>query len=227
MDELESFDDPPARPIRVMIVDDHEMVAQGLARIVSDEPDMTLVSIAHNIADTYAKIAAERPDVLLLDYRLPDGDGAQAMATIRARWPEVKVVMLSGFGANEVMVQAIESGCVGMLSKTRPAEDVVAAVRAAANGESVLRSDEFAAMLAGLTKSSLPQGEGLTAREMDVLRLLARGKSNDEIAGQLFVSANTVRSHIRSVLLKLGAHSKLQAVTLATRKGLLSISDIG
>ncbi len=214
-------------PIRVMIVDDHHMVADALARVVSNESDFVLAGVAYDLADAVVQIGREPPEVILMDYRLPDGDGATATAQILARWPDVKVIMLTGFGSEEILVRAIESGCVGMLSKVRPASDVVTAVRNAWRGISVLTSEELAGLMHRFTRPAAGNAGELTPREFEVLRLLGRAKTVEMIAAELFMSVHTARNHISSILSKLGAHSKLEAVTIAARDGLISLSDIG
>jgi len=220
-------DTPSEGPIRVLIVDDQQMVAQGLARIISNEVDFKLVGIAYDLASAVSQIEKNVPEVILMDYRLPDGDGATATAEILKRNPDIKVVMLTGFGSEEILVKAIECGCVGLLSKARPASDIVNAVRNAWRGVSVMTSSELAGLLHYYTRPPNNQVSDLTPRELEVLRLLGKAKTVEAIAGELYMSVHTGRNHIRNILSKLGAHSKLEAVTIATRDGLLSLSEIG
>lgn len=219
--------DASALSIRVLIVDDHEMVAQGLARIVDREEDLELVGVALSVADAVVQAGRYRPDVILMDFRLPDGDGATATSMILAQFPETKVVMLSGLGSEQILARAIESGCVGMISKVRPAEEVVLAVRLAHQGGSVVSSDDLVGLLHRLAKPPAGDADALTPRELEVLRLLARAKPVDAIAEELFMSVHTARNHISAILSKFGAHSRLEAVTIATRDGLISIDEIG
>jgi two-component system, NarL family, nitrate/nitrite response regulator NarL len=210
---------------RVAIVEDHSMVADGLARIISDEEDFCLVGVAATVADALALVEREDPDVVLMDYHLPDGNGVEATKEILKRWPRTKILMLSGGGGHDLVARAIESGCSGFLAKTRPSVDFVAGVRAAARGELVLRSDDLADALGAIRSST--GGNGMTPRELDVLRHLAKGESTDDIAVSLYVSVSTVRNHIQNVLMKLNAHSKLAAVAIAARQGLISLDEIG
>jgi DNA-binding NarL/FixJ family response regulator len=214
-------------PITVAIVDDHSMFADALGRIVEDEEDFKLVGIASTIEEALETIGRERPNVVLMDYQLPDGDGASATAETLRRWPDTKVVMLSGSGISDLLARAIESGCAGLLGKTRPAGDVVAAVRAAAKGDSVMRTDELAALLGQLRESPQQRDKLLTARELEVLKLLARARGTEEIAAELYISPHTVRNHVSNILVKLGAHSKLEAVANAVRERIIEPDEVG
>jgi DNA-binding NarL/FixJ family response regulator len=212
--------------VRVVIVDDHEMVAEGFARIISDEDDLELAGIASGVEEAMAVIERERPNVVLMDYRLPDGDGTEASARIVAHWPDVKVVLLTGIGGNDLLAQALSAGCSGMLEKDRPGRDIVAAVRAASRGESVVRPGDLAGLLVKLQHPA-DDAFTLSSREREVLLLLAKGRATEAIAKELFVSPHTVRNHVSNILAKLGAHSKLEAVAIATRDGIISARDIG
>ncbi|HVB51974.1 MAG TPA: response regulator transcription factor [Acidimicrobiales bacterium] len=209
------------------IVDDHLMVAEVLAHIVSRETDLELVGIAASVAEALVLVEHHTPQVVLMDYLLPDDDGAAATVKILKRWPETKVVMFSGSSGNNVVARAIEAGCSGFLAKDRPASDVVAAVRAASRGELVLRSDELASLLSQFKSAPNQQTQRLSARELEVLRLLARARSTDGIATELFLSIYTVRNHVSNILSKLGAHSKLEAVAIAARDGIIPLEEIG
>jgi DNA-binding NarL/FixJ family response regulator len=217
----------PTERIRVAIVDDHAMVAEGLARIISAENDFELAGIAMTAADALTLVAREAPQVILMDYRLPDGDGIEATKKILEHSPETKVVMLSGSGGNDLLVRAIEAGCSGLLAKNRPGSDVVSAVRAASRGEPVLRTDELASLLGRLRNPVREEAPWLSPRELEVLRLLAKAHSTEDIAKELFLSANTVRNHVSNILSKLGAHSKLEGVAIAARDGIIPLDEIG
>jgi len=221
----ESNDKGKTSSIKVAIVDDHPMVAEGLARLVASESDLEFVGVAGSVADAVSLVAREGPDVVLMDYHLPDGDGAEATASILRRWPHVKVLMLSGSSETEVLSKAIEAGCSGFISKNRRAGDIMSAVRSVARGEIVMRADQLAEVMNRL--SAPANSEGLTARELEILRLLAKGRSSAEIAIELFLSKHTVRNHIRNILMKLDAHTMLAAVAVATRDGILSLNEIG
>ena len=209
------------RPVtRVLVVDDHEVLSGSLALVVDAEADMESVGVARDLAEARRRVADRQPDVILLDRRLPDGDGIEAIAELRTLSPDTKVVVLTASDTDQVLVQAIEAGASGFLSKSRGLGEVIGAVRAAAAGEAVISGEMLSRLLPKLTRSGGPTVE-LTPRELDVLELLAEGKSNAAIAPSLFVSVHTVRNHVANLSAKLGAHSKLEALSIAVRRGLL------
>ncbi|MGZ4437342.1 MAG: response regulator transcription factor [Nocardioides sp.] len=218
---LDSGVNGKACPTRVLIVDDHEVLADSLARVLGDEPDIESVGWAQNLAQARARVTTDSPDVLLLDRRLPDGDGVAAIPELRGLRPSMSVVVLTAAVADDVLVEAIEAGAAGFLSKTRGLGDVITAVRAAAAGEAVISPELLARLLPKLSRSPGPDPH-LTRREQDVLGLLAQGLSNAAIAEELTVSVNTVRNHIANLSAKLGAHSKLEALSIAVQRGLYS-----
>ena len=211
--------------IRVAIVDDHPVISEGIHRILSAEADIELTGTASNVTEALELIERRRPHVVLMDYLLPDGNGVEATKKILSRWPETKVLMMSGSEVPDVHILAFASGCVGFLAKNRPWGEVVGAVRAASRGQSVLRADELNDLLTQLGHTTNDRSKWLTARESDVLRLLAVGRTTASIANELFLSTHTVRNHISSILSKLGAHSKLEAVAVAARDGLISFEN--
>ena len=213
--------DPGAEVITVAVVDDHTMVAEMLSFVITSQPDLRLVGTASSVAGALVLVETEQPRVVLMDFRLPDGDGIEAVKLLLARWPETSVIMLSGSDEHDLLARAVEAGCVGFLAKGRPVEDVLAAVRAAAKGQLVFRSDEIALLLGRLRHTPAREAQWLTARELEVLQLLAKGHSTDTIAEELFISVNTVRNHVSKILNKLGAHSKLEAVAIAVRDKLV------
>ena len=160
-----------------------------------------------------------------MDFHLPDGDGSQGTRDVLACRPFTKVIMLSGAHGDDLVARAIEAGCSGFLKKTRPASDIVTSIRAVARGELVVSPGELAGVLQRFRSGAV--GQTLTAREREVLRHLARGQSNEDIATELYVSLHTVRNHVQNILTKLNAHSKLSAVAIATRLGILGLSEIG
>ncbi len=215
-------------PIRVLLVDDHQLLTQALAGLLSREPDMKVVGIAGSVGE--AKAAAHEPlDVVLMDYRLPDGTGADATRAIKARWPSVKVVMLTAITDDQTVLDSIQAGADGYLTKDRASEEVVDAVRAAHDGEILLpRAVVFeiaqrvaAARRRGNTKSSMEQ---LTPREIEVLKALAEGLSSKEICDRLYIAPNTLRTHVQNIMSKLRVHSKLEAVAFALRHRLVDLS---
>ena len=218
-------DHPGPRPLTVAIVEDHAMVAEGLASALEVDPELAVVGIAGNLAEALELVRSRRPDVVLMDYRLPDGDGASGTADVKATSPETQVVMLTAMGGQDVLARAIEAGCSGFLHKTKPISDVRMALRRAGSGEALFAPDALADVVGRLRDRGAPLGPALTARELQVLTLLAEGASTDQIAADLFLSLHTVRNHVRNILGKLGAHSKLEAVAVATREGIVNLED--
>ena len=208
-------------PTRVLVVDDHEVLAASLAMVLDAEPDLTSVGVAGSLERARALVRSTAPDVLLLDHRLPDGDGVAAIPELRGLRSQMQVVVLTASAADHVLVSAIEGGASGFVSKTRGLAEVTAAVRAAASGEALISPEMLARLLPRLSRTSPHAHQDLTEREHEVLGLLAQGMTNAAIAGQLFVSVHTVRNHIANLSAKLGAHSKLEALSIAVREGLL------
>jgi DNA-binding NarL/FixJ family response regulator len=211
----------PGHPIRVLIVDDHDVLADSLAHVIEAEPDLESVGVAGTLAQAEAMIAETRPDVVLLDHSLPDGSGAEAIPRLRERHPAAQVVVLTASLADAVLVAAIENGATGFVVKTRSLGEVTSAVRAAAAGEAVIAPEVLATILPRLRPSGSAIREELTAREHEVLRLVAEGLTNAAIAAALSLSVHTVRNHISHLCAKLGAHSKLEALSVAMRQGML------
>ena len=210
-----------ARPIRVLIVDDHEVLASSLAMVLEAEADISTAGVATTLEQARALIGSSQPDVLLLDHRMPDGDGVAAIPGLRALRPSIRIVVLTASAADHVLMSAIQNGASGFLSKTRSLDEVTAAVRAAAAGESVISPELLARLLPRFGSGKVHSVDELTERERDVLALVAHGLSNAAIAERLVVSVHTVRNHIASLSAKLGAHSKLEALSIAVRRGLL------
>ncbi len=210
-------------PVRVLIVDDHEVLASSLAQALDIEPDLHVVGRAGSLASAERMILTTTPDVLLLDHRLPDGDGVGAIPRLRALRQRMAVVVLTASTAEHVLVSAIESGASGFVSKTRGLPELVSAVRAAAAGEAVVSPELLSRLLPRLHRQR-NGGNGhqaLTEREREVLSLVAEGLANAAIADRLVVSVHTVRNHVANLSAKLGASSKLEALAIAVREGLL------
>jgi DNA-binding NarL/FixJ family response regulator len=215
--------DSRAGSMKVLVVDDHRMFAESLVRLLSDEADIVVSGIAGTVAEAREAARADPPDVVVLDYRLPDGDGARAAELIRHESPDASMVVLTGYSDEEALLAAIEAGCSSFVTKDKAADELVAAVRAAYAGESVISPGMLGRVLPRLRHDSEAGKPALTPRELEVLGLLAEGLSNAAVAERLVVSVNTVRNHVQNVLTKLGAHSKLEAVTLASRRGLVPL----
>lgn len=211
----------PSRPIRVLIVDDHEVLASSLAMVLDAEEDITTAGVAMTLDQAHTMIGTSQPDVVLLDHRMPDGDGVAAISSLRQQRPSVGIVVLTASSADHVLLAAIEAGASGFLSKTRSLDEVTAAVRAAAAGESVISPELLSRLLPRFGREKPYSADELTDREREVLALVAEGLPNAAIADRLVVSVHTVRNHIASLSAKLGAHSKLEALSIAVRRGLL------
>lgn len=210
-----------AETTTVLIVDDHAMFAEGMARLLADEPDLEVVGTLGGPEGVVDAVVSRRPDVVLLDQVLPGRPGVEVAVDVKARRPETMVVMLTGAADDRVLLAAIDAGCSGFLTKDRVAAEVATAVRAAAAGEVLIPPTLLARLLPQLHRSRHGLGSDLTPREREVLELLATGAPNRAIADQLFLSVNTVRNHVQQVLSKLQAHSKLEAVATAVREGII------
>ena len=207
--------------IGVLIVDDHRMFAESLARLLADEPGITVVGIAATAADGIVLAVRLQPTVALVDYQMPELDGVAIAAEIKRTHPTIMVVMLTGSADDRLLLAAIEAGCSGFLTKDRAAAEVADAVRAAAVGEALVSPAILARLLPKLGRTQRSLGSDLTEREREILELLARGWTNKAIASELILSVNTVRNYVQYVLNKLGAHSKLEAVSIAVREGII------
>lgn len=211
----------PVTQVRVLVVDDHTVLASSLGQVLDSEPDLSTVGVASTLAEARTMMRTTAPDVVLLDHRLPDGDGVTAIPELRELRPEVQVVVLTASAADHVLIAAIEAGASGFVSKTRGLDEVTGAVRAAASGEALIDPEMLARLLPRLSRGTQRPQQDLTEREREVLGLLAEGMTNAAIAAQLVVSVHTVRNHIANLSAKLGAHSKLEALSIAVREGLL------
>ena len=198
------------------------MLAASLAQALDAEPDLHVVGRAGSLARAEALIPSETPDVLLLDHRLPDGDGVTAIPRLLDLRPSMAVVVLTASAAEHVMVAAIEAGVSGFVSKTRGLGELTTAVRAAAAGEAVISPEMLSRLLPRFQRGRSGVARvTLTEREREVLGLVAEGLTNAAIAERLTVSVHTVRNHVANLSGKLGASSKLESLSIAVREGLL------
>lgn len=205
----------------VLVVDDHRLFAQALSGVLEQDPTIKVAAIAGTLAEALATLRTAPADVILLDYRLPDANGVDATAAIKQLAPLAAVVMVTAVEDERVLQAALEAGCAGFVTKTADLSDVQIAVQRAAAGEASIAPALLARLLGRLAKQRSGLGADLTSRENEVLRSIGAGMTNSEIAEQLFLSVNTVRNHVQSVLNKLGAHSKLEAAAIAVREGLI------
>ncbi|GAA1896320.1 response regulator [Asanoa iriomotensis] len=204
--------------ITVLLVDDHPVVRAGVLGLLAGEPDITVVGEAASGPEAVTAAAALRPSVVLMDLRLPALDGVGATAQILAALPATRVVVLTTYETDADILRAVEAGAAGYLLKDASRMDLLAAVRAAARGETVL-SPSVATRL--LHRVRNPRPDGLSAREVEVLRLVAEGRSNGEIARALHISEATVKTHLLRAFAKLGVNDRTAAVTTAMAAGLL------
>jgi DNA-binding NarL/FixJ family response regulator len=212
-------------PIRVLIVEDQRLMGEVLALMLGREDDIRVVGLATSVADAIRHAREQRPDVVLMDYHLPDGKGTEAAQVIHQDLPRVAVVMLTAESEEAALGAAVEAGACGFLAKSQAAQEVTTAVRRAAAGELLIPAGTLTRLLRGRgTRQNAPrryEGAALTAREQQVLRLMARGLDSRDMAQQLGIGCTTVRSHVEGVLGKLHAQSRLQAVARARQSGLV------
>jgi DNA-binding NarL/FixJ family response regulator len=210
--------------ISVAIADDQPLVRSGLRMILEGEADLEIVGEAADGAAAVALVTSTSPDVLLLDVQMPGVDGLEALSQLTGAGVETRVLMLTTFDLDEYVYRAMRAGASGFLLKDMPGEDIAVAVRQAARGTDALLAPALTRRLVdrytGAPQPMSPALDALTAREMDVLRLIARGLSNAEIARELFIGETTVKTHVARVLMKLGLRDRVQAVVVAYESGL-------
>jgi DNA-binding NarL/FixJ family response regulator len=223
---------PVAREaIRVLVADDHALYRRGLEMVLSAEPDIEIVGEAGDGAEAIARAEELLPDVVLMDIRMPRRSGIEACSTIKEVVPSTKIVILTISDEESDLFQAVRAGANGYLLKDVPGEEIADGIRAVVGGQSLISPSMASALLtefAALSRVSeaRPQlpAPRLTDRELQVLRLVARGMANRDIAGELFISENTVKNHVRNILEKLQLHSRMEAVVYAVREKILDIS---
>src|SRR5215203_2889955 len=210
---------------RVLITDDHGVVRQGLRMFLSLDPDFEVVGEASNGEEALAMAHDLEPDVVLIDLLMPVMDGLESTKTIRTELPEVEVIALTSVLEGASVTGAVRAGAIGYLLKDTDAEELHRAIRGAAEGRVQLAPEAAARLMREVRAPENP--EALTDRETEVLKLLARGKSNRQIASELFVEEKTVKAHVSSILRKLGVQSRTQAALYAVRTGLVSMDELG
>jgi two-component system NarL family response regulator len=215
----------------VLVVDDHALFRRGLEIVLQQEPDIEVVGEAGDGAEAVQKAIDTTPDVVLMDVRMPRRSGIEACMAIKDLVPSAKIIMLTISDEEADLYEAIKAGAMGYLLKEISIEDVASAIRAVAGGQSLISPamaskllTEFATMIKRTDERQQVPTPRLTEREMEVLRLVARGLNNRDIAKQLFISENTVKNHIRNILEKLQLHSRMEAVVYAVREKLLEIT---
>ena len=216
-------------PVRVLIVQDHPLLASAIARILESEGDLTVSGVARRGDEAAILAAREKPDVVLMDFRLPDCSGPAAAADIKLAVPNAAIVFHSADQTESSLLDAIDAGAIAYLTKSATADQIVEAVRKAAVGEVLIPVELFAKAIARQHKVVTDEqarralSAQFTPRELDVLRLLAEGYDTADLAARLNIAPHTVEWHVRHVIEKLGVHSKLQAVIAAARVGLIAI----
>jgi DNA-binding NarL/FixJ family response regulator len=211
--------------IRILIVDDHPIVRDGLVAILSTQADMDVVGQADSGAEALQRFSQLDPDVILLDLEMPGMDGLQVIKQLRQIQPAVKIVVFTAFDTDERILSALQAGAKGYLLKGAPRSELFNAIRVVHQGGSLLQpvvASRLLNQLAGQGAAAEPTAE-LTSREHDVLRLLAQGRQNKEIAAELFITERTVKFHITSILAKLDASNRTEAVTIALQQGLVEL----
>ncbi|MFD9096624.1 response regulator [Streptomyces collinus] len=212
----------PDTPIRVFLLDDHEVVRRGVHDLLDDEPGITVVGDASTVEQALARVPALRPDVAVLDVRLPDGDGVTVCRDLRSRMPELACLMLTSFDDEEALLDSIMAGASGYVLKQIRGSDLVSAVRTVARGQSLLDPGATTRLMARLrgeqrqeeTPDALP---GLTEREREILALIGEGLTNRQIGLRLYLAEKTVKNHISRLLAKLGVERRVQAAVIATK----------
>ena len=203
--------------IRVFSVDDHPLLRQGIAAIINSQPDMLLVAEASSGSEGIQKFREHQPDVTLMDLRLPDMSGIDTMIAIRTEFSGARIIMLTTFEGDVEIQRALEAGARGYMLKSMPPKDLVEVIRQVHAGKKRVPA-ELAAQLAEHLSD-----EALTEREVDVLRHVAGGNRNRDIAEQLFISEETVKVHVKHIMEKLGATDRTQAVAIAVRRGIIQL----
>jgi DNA-binding NarL/FixJ family response regulator len=206
-----------ARPIRILSVEDHPVYRQGLVTILETEPDMVLVGQAANGVEAIAEFRRHRPDITLMDLRLPGTNGTDILIAIRGEFPDARIIMLSSSDSDGEIQRALRAGASGYVLKSMPQDELLAVIRSVHAGKRRVPA-EVAALLA----EHLGE-EDLTPRELQVLQLIRDGSKNKQIADHLSISENTVNFHIKHIVDKLGAKDRTHAVTIAVRRGLLPL----
>ncbi len=228
-----SVDSPASDPIRALIVDDHALFRRGLEMVLAAEDDIELVGEASDGSEAVQKAGESLPDVVLMDIRMPKSSGIEACRAMKEVAPSSKIVMLTISDEEEDLFEAIRAGASGYLLKDIPLDEVADVVRAVHGGQSLINPSMAAKLLtefAALNKRDQEEraeqvpAPKLTDREMQVLKLVAKGMNNRDIARELFISENTVKNHVRNILEKLQIHSRMEAVMIAVREKLIEFS---
>ncbi|HLV98024.1 MAG TPA: response regulator transcription factor [Ktedonobacterales bacterium] len=212
-------------PIRILVADDHPIVRDGLIAILNTQPDFEVVGEAATGPQTVERVTTLGPDVVLLDLEMPEIDGVEALRQLRQTSPDARVIVFTAFDTDERILGAVRAGARGYLLKGAPREEIFQAIRVVHAGGSLLQPIVASKLLRQVSQepATLPGPETLTPRELEVLRLLARGLENKEIAAELVIAERTVKFHVSSIQGKLGAGNRTEAVVMAAKQGLIKL----
>ncbi len=211
--------------IKILIADDHPVVREGLNAMLSREVDFQVVGEAKDGAEAVNKVAELRPDVVLMDLRMPEMDGVEAMRQIRTNDPRVKFIILTTYSDDDYIFSGIEAGARAYLLKDAPREELFKAIRSVHRGESLIQPVVASKLLDRFSQLSrrTPSGEELSERELEVLCLMAKGAANKEISAELKIAQSTVKTHITNIFQKLGVNDRTEAVTQALKRGIIRL----
>jgi DNA-binding NarL/FixJ family response regulator len=207
----------PDRPIRVLIVDDHPLLRAGIASVIVGEEGLLLVAEASNGKEALEQFGKHRPDVTLMDLQMPEMDGIAATSAIRGEWPEARIVMLTTFRGDAQALRALKAGASGYLLKSMIRTELLEAIRAVHAGKKYIPREIAAELAAHVTE------DALSVRELEVLKRVAAGNSNRQIALQLAISEDTVKAHMKNLMSKLDANDRTHAVTIALKRGVIEM----
>lgn len=206
-----------ARPIRILAVDDHPLLREGIGALVNGEPDMTLIAQAENGREAIAQFRKHRPDVTLMDLQMPEVDGVDAIIAIRTDFPDARIIVLTTYDGDVDVLRALKAGARGYLLKTLLRKQLLDTIRAVHAGEKRI-PPEVAAQLAAHAVE-----DDLTSREIEILRLVASGNANKAIAARLSITEDTVKGHVKSIFSKLDAKDRAHAVTIGLKRGIIRL----
>lgn len=212
----------PPTTIRIVLIEDHDMVAAALGSVLASEDDFELVERATTLSAGFDAVGRHRPTVVITDLRLPDGVVTERLHELQERAPEAEILVYTGAPSEQAAMAAFEADVRGFVSKTQRIDDLIDAVRRVARHETVVAPELLPVLVARLDPARVGTGVTLTRREIEILHELARGRGTSAIAGQLHLSANTIRNHISRILSKLRVHSRLEAVSEASRRGIIA-----